>query len=65
MHGPAHFLFHQRLQRGIALAGANAELEKPVVDGADFDRHGQAVLLAMRFAKTGHALQQGRRSVSG
>ena len=59
MDGLAHLVFDQRLQRGVAFGGADAELEEAVVDGADFDRHGQAVLLAVRFAKAGHALQQG------
>ena len=56
MNGAADFAFHQRFQRGVAFGGADGQLEVAVVDGADFDRHGQAVLLAVRFAKAGHAL---------
>ena len=62
MNGLADHRFDQRLQRGVALAGADGQLEEAVVDRADFDRHGQAVLLAMRLAETGHALQQGGNS---
>ncbi len=56
MHGRPDFILHQRLQRGIALGRADAELEEAVVDGADFDRYGQTILLHVCLAKTGHAL---------
>ena len=59
MNGLAHHRLDQRVERGVALAGANGQLEEAVVDRADFDRHGQAVLLTMRLAEAGHALQQG------
>ena len=44
-----------RLQRAVAFAGADRQLEVTAVDGADLDRHGHAVALAMRLAETGHA----------
>ncbi len=51
--------FDFRLERGVAFAGAVAELEVPAVDRADFDRDGQSVRLAAGLAKAGHADEQG------
>ena len=51
----AHDRLDPRLQRRVALGGADRQLEVAVVDRADLDRHGDAVALAMRLAKTGHA----------
>ena len=56
VNGAADFAFHQRLQGGVAFGRADGKLEVAVVDGADFDRHGQAVLFRVRFAEAGHAL---------
>ena len=49
---------HLRFQRRIAFTGAHGKLEIPVIDGAHFHHHGQAVGLLVGFAKTGHAQQQ-------
>ena len=56
---PGH-LFDVRLQRGVAFGRPHRELEEPAVDGAHLHGDGQAVLLAVRFAETGHAQEHVR-----
>ena len=57
-----HYGLDLRLQRAVSLGGADGQLEVAVVDGADLDRDGQAVALAMRFAKPGHAQEHGKNT---
>ena len=46
------------LESGVTFAGAITELEMAAIDGPHFDGDGQAIRLASRLAKAGHADEQ-------